>query len=129
MAKANLFTRILEWQNHWRVLRLARQIAAHAPGASAQQPVVFFNASARITGLSQNAAFGLLTSWGLRLEGVPVRQFVCQNGMSHCVLGTDRDNFHKPPPCAACLRQSHRLNSHAEAYWFGYQLDPDLTEA
>ncbi len=111
------------------MLRLARQIATHAPGASAQQPVVFFNASARITGLSQNAAFGLLTSWGLRLEGVPVRQFVCQSGMSHCVLGTDRDNFHNPPPCAACLRQSRRLNSGAETYWFNYQPDPDLDEA
>jgi hypothetical protein len=129
MAKTNLLTRILEWQNHWRVLRLARQIVAHTPGDSAQQPVVFFNASARITGLSQNAAFGLLTSWGLRLKGVPVRQFVCQSGMSHCVLGTDRDNFHKPPPCAACLRQSRRLNSGAETYWFSYQPDPDLAEA
>jgi hypothetical protein len=129
MAKTNLFTRILEWQNHWRVLRLARHIAAHAPGASAQPPVVFFNASARITGLSQNAAFGLLTSWGLRLEGVPVRQFVCQSGMSRCVLGTDRDNFHNPPPCAACLRQSRRLNTGVETYWFKYEPDPDLTEA
>jgi hypothetical protein len=128
MAKTNLITRILEWQNHWRVLRMARQIAAHAPGASAQQPVVFFNASARITGLSQNAAFALLTSWGLRLEGVPVRHFVCQSGMSHCVLGTDRDNFHKPPPCQACLRQSRRLNNGADVYWFGYQPDPDLAD-
>lgn len=129
MPKINLFTRILEWQNHWRVLRLARQVAAHAPGASTQQPVVFFNASARITGLSQNAAFALLTSWGLRLEGALVRHFVCQSGMSHCVLGANRDDFHHPPPCAACLRQSRRLYSHADAYWFGYQPDHDLAEA
>ncbi len=129
MPQTNLLTRISEWQNHLRVMNLARQVAAHAPQAMAQQPVVFFNASSRITGLSQNAAFSLLASWGLRLAGVPVQHFVCQQGMSHCVLGTNRENYHKPPPCKACIRQSQRLYFGADAYRFGYSPDLDLINA
>jgi len=110
-------------------MNMARAVALHSPKALAQQPIAFFNASARITGLSQNAAFSLLTSWGLRLASVPVHHFVCHQGMSHCVLGTNRDNFHKPPPCHACLRQSRRLYLGADTYWFDYQLDHDLAEA
>jgi len=109
-------------------MNLARQVAIHAPRASAQEPVVFFNASARITGLSQNAAFSLLASWGLRLAGVPVQHFVCSRGMSHCVLGTNREDFYKPPPCRACIRQSRRIYYGADAHWFNYTSDPDLVE-
>jgi Capsule polysaccharide biosynthesis protein len=129
MAKQNLWSRIAGWRNHLRVIRTARQVAAHIPKTSIAQPVVFFNASTRITGLSQNAAFTLLTSWSLRLSGVPVRHFVCQSGMSHCVLGTNRDNYHKAPPCKACLRQSRRLYTGADVYWFSYSTDPELVAA
>lgn len=129
MPKSNLWSRISGWRNHLRVIRMARQVAAHIPKTSTAQPVVFFNASTRITGLSQNAAFTLLTSWALRLSGVPVRHFVCQSGMSHCVLGTNRENYHKAPPCQACLRQSRRLYTGADVYWFAYQPDPDLAAA
>ena len=66
-------------------------VARHAGNDKGQKPVVFFNASTRIHGHSQNAAFSLLTSWAVRLTGVPVVHFVCQAGMSRCVLGTDQD--------------------------------------
>jgi len=66
-------------QNRQRIQQIAGQVKAHA---SASGPtVVIFNASTRITGLSQNAAFSLLTGWGLRLSGVRVVHFVCQQGM------------------------------------------------
>lgn len=129
MPQTNLRTRLSEWGNHLRVINLARQVAKHSPRASAQEPVVFFNASSRITGLSQNAAFSLLASWGLRLAGVPVQHFVCSHGMSHCVLGTNREDFYKPPPCRACIRQSRRIHHGADAHWFKYTPDPDLTAA
>lgn len=129
MPKPNLWSRISGWRNHLRVIRMARQVSAHIPKTSVAQPVVFFNASTRITGLSQNAAFTLLASWSLRLSGVPVRHFVCQYGMSHCVLGTNRENHHKAPPCRACLRQSRRLYAGDEVYWFSYRPDPDLAAA
>lgn len=129
MPKSNLLTRITGWINHLRVINLARQVAAHIPKTSVSQPVVFFNPSTRITGLSQNAAFALLFSWALRLSGVPVRHFVCQSGMSRCVLGTNRDNPGEPPPCRACIRQSRRLYVQSDVTWFEYQVDPDLSEA
>jgi hypothetical protein len=55
-------------------------------------PVVFFKASTGIDDLSWNSGFHLLASWALRLKGVPVVYFACNAGMSHCVLGTNRDD-------------------------------------
>jgi hypothetical protein len=121
--------RISGWKNHWRVVQLARQVAAHSQADPSLKPVAFFNASARVTGLSQNAAFAMLTSWGLRLAGVPVSNFVCRAGMSHCVLGTNRQNPRKPPPCSACLRQSRRIYAGSEVYWFEYKWTSDLMNA
>lgn len=108
-----------------RLARTARAVAAaeHA----AHRPVVFFNASTRLGHLSQNAAFALLASWGLRLEGVPILHFVCNAGMSRCVLGTDPDNAGQTPPCAACVAQSRRMYAGADARWFEYRPDAELT--
>ncbi len=126
MPKIKLSNRITEWRNHLRVVSMARQVAIHVPKTASAQPVVFFNATARITGMSQNAAFALLTSWALRLSGISVRHFVCNAGMSHCVLGTDRANHYKAPPCRACIRQSHRLYTASEVHNFTYKADPEL---
>lgn len=93
------------------------------------RPVIFFNASARLGYLSQNAAFSLLAAWGLRLAGVRIVHFVCNSGMSRCVLGTDPDDLAQPPPCAACVAQSQRLYAHADVRWFGYRADSQLAEA
>lgn len=107
-----------------RLARSARAVAAAEH--STHQPVVFFNASTRLGHLSQNAAFSLLASWGLRLEGVPILHFVCNAGMSRCVLGTDPDNAGQVPPCAACVAQSHRMYAGADAHWFAYAADSQL---
>ena len=121
--------RLYAWENRRRVVSMARQVAAHSQEKSGVGPVVLFNASARLTGLSLNAAFSLLTSWGMRLAGAPVVHFVCQAGMSHCVQGTNREDYHAPPPCADCIAQSRRLNTHANVHWFKYQPDPELAAA
>ena len=118
--------RLAGWQNQQRIQKLAHQVAAHAQPQPNTRPVVFFNASTRITGLSQNAAFSLLTSWGLRLGGVRVVHFVCEQGMSRCVLGLNRADYTQSPPCQACMTQSHRLFSGAEVYPFSYREDPHL---
>lgn len=108
-------------------VRLARTARAVAAAEQAQhKPVVFFNASTRLGHLSQNAAFSLLASWGLRLEGVPVLHFVCNAGMSRCVLGTNPDDATQAPPCAACMAQSRRMYAGAQAQGFGYQPDAAL---
>jgi len=71
--------------------------------------VLFFNASTRIWGLSQNAAFSLLAAWGLRLGGVPVRYLVCEAGMEQCVLGAIARRPDQSPPCGICRRLSSFL--------------------
>lgn len=121
--------RMAGWQNKQRIQRIARQVEEHAHPISGQPPIVAFNASTRLTGLSLNAAFQLLTTWALRLAGIPVVQFVCHSGLSRCVLGTDRDDFNNPPPCQICIEQSERLFSGAQTAWFSYQTDPALDEA
>ena len=141
-ALGRLQTRLSRLQNRQRILSMARQVARHANpefGNSVQSsalpfeiqnsksPVVFFNASTRITELSLNAAFSLLTGWGLRLGGVPVVHFVCEHGMSHCVLGTNRDNYTAPPPCEACTAQSRRLYNGAAVQRFAYEANAQLS--
>jgi Capsule polysaccharide biosynthesis protein len=129
LVSTRLRTRMAGWQNKQRIQRMARQVAEQAQPQPDRPPIVAFNASTRLTGLSLNAAFQLLTTWGLRLAGFPVVQFVCQSGLSRCVLGTDRDDFSNPPPCQPCIAQSQRLFSGAQAAWFSYQPDAALGEA
>jgi len=124
--------RLEAWQGRLRLGRLARQVAEQEkkrPPRPGQAPVVVFNASTRLTGLSQNAAFALLAAWGLRLSGAPVVHFVSQAGLRPCVLGTNREDYSAPPPCEGCTAQSRRLYSRAEVSWFGYEEDPALAAA
>ncbi len=112
-----------------RTFALARQVAAHARTDQEKKPVVFFNASTRLSGLSQNAAFSLISSWAVRLAGAPVVQFVCKAGMSRCVLGTDQDHPHQPPPCEMCVRQSRVNFSGADTRFFAYHQDDAVADA
>ena len=117
------------WQNRQRIRRLASQVDAHSRPDPGMRPLVLFNASTRLTGLSLNAAFQLVTGWSLRLSGVPVIQWTCQAGMSHCVLGTNREDHTQPPPCSACRAQTDRLYSHASQEAFHYTKDEALEGA
>ncbi len=108
---------------------MARQVRRVSCLASDRQPVVFFNASTRLSGLSQNAAFSLLASWAVRLTGTPVVHFVCRAGMSRCVLGTDESRPNQPMPCGMCIRQSRANYTGAEARYFSYQRDAALAAA
>jgi len=91
--------------------------------------VIVFNASTRLAGVSQNAAYSRLVSLSLRAQGVPVIHFVCQAGLQRCVLGSNRDNFDQAPPCAECIRQSQALFPAAEVCSFGFEVDEDLAIA
>ncbi|NMB68353.1 MAG: hypothetical protein GYA20_06295 [Chloroflexi bacterium] len=120
-------------QTDRRFAAMARSVAAASfPGEG--QPVVMFNASTRITGYSQNAAYHLLASWALRLKGVRVVHFICQAGMTRCPLGTNRDDFDSRPPCAACQAQSRHAYpapgaANAELRGFSLAGDARLEEA
>jgi hypothetical protein len=118
--------RLAGLQTDWRSLQVARQVARHARPEQGRKPVILFNASTRLNTLSQNAGFAMLTGWAVSLAGWPVIHFVCQAGMSRCVLGTDQDDFSLAPPCRACMRQS-RINTHAARVRpFVFQQDADL---
>ncbi len=122
--------------NNSRIAAMARELARRAPTPTGR-PIAFFKASTGIDDLSWNSGFHLLTSWGLRLQGIPAVYFACDAGMSHCVLGTNRKDVHKPPPCKSCVYQSRTLyaglptapgpGSHVG--WFGFSRDPKLDQA
>jgi hypothetical protein len=91
-------------------------------------PVVFFNASTRLEGISLNSAFSILTNISLKIQRVKTIQWVCNRGMSHCVLGTDRHNLKKPPPCDVCIAQSRRTFRNADIEEFSFQPDIGLSD-
>ena len=125
--------------NNIKIARVAGKVARQSP-APAGSPIVFFKASTGIDDLSWNSGFHLLSTWALRLKGIPVAYFACHSGMSHCVLGTNRDDVRKPPPCKSCIYQSRtlyadvptleRLNvERSTVTWFDFQRNLQLAEA
>ncbi|MDK1119503.1 MAG: hypothetical protein QGM50_12045 [Anaerolineae bacterium] len=121
--------------NNLKIAAMARKVRQHEPDSTGA-PVVFFKASTGIDDLSWNSGFHLLTSWALRLQGIPVVYFACKSGMSHCVLGTNRDHPRKPPPCKSCVYQSKTLyagvpstnvNGGTQVNWFTFERDENLS--
>ena len=117
---------ILKLERETRISRINKQVKRHSNPESIGQPIAFFNASTRLGGFSQNAAFSLLTCWGLQLVNQSVVHFTCKNGMSRCVLGTDPDDYSKEPPCKICIAQSKKLQTSASTYWFSKDLEFSL---
>jgi hypothetical protein len=131
-ASLSLRRRWSHARSNAQIRRINREIAEvfeQRPAAGQQQPVIFFNASTRLTGLSLNAAYNLIVRWAVQLSGVPVITFACQRGLSHCVLGTDRDAPANLPPCAGCVRQSQALHASSPARWFEFQAHSSLQQA
>ena len=120
---------VVHRQINLRIRQMAEQVSIHAQPLSGAQPVIFFNASTRLSGLSQNAAYNLLTSWAVRLAGAPIIHFVCESGLSRCVLGTQRDDPHTLPPCRECIAQSRAITTAAPTRWFKHHADPSLAQA
>jgi len=126
--------------NNLKIAAVAQKVARREPAPSGA-PVVFFKASTGIDDLSWNSAFHLLASWALRLRGVPVAYFACNAGMSHCVLGTNRDHPCKAPPCRSCVYQSRTLYTGVPATipnsqitdsrvnWFDFQRNENVSKA
>ncbi len=124
--------------NNLKIASMAKLVTRHSPLATGS-PIVFFKASTGIDDLSWNSGFHLLTSWALRLQGIPIAYFACNSGMSHCVLGTTRDNPQKEPPCKSCVYQSKTLYKNVQTFnvqrstsaveWFDYQRNTQLATA
>ena len=127
--------------NNIKLARMAREVMDCAPHASGA-PVAFFKVSTGLDDLSWNSGFHLLSTWALRLQGIPVVYFACRSGMSHCVLGTNRDDPHKQPPCQSCVDQARTLyegldpikhtganRSVSGVWWFTYREETALAWA
>lgn len=112
-----------------QIRRLNRAVEDYASLQPGERPVVFFNASTRLSGLSLNAAYSLITRWAVRLAGAPVVNYYCESGMTRCVLGTNRDDLSQAPPCAECVAQSRAIYAYSPAQPFRYQPDPALEQA
>jgi hypothetical protein len=124
--KTKIKASLARQKNDDMIRSVAHQVAEATIQSSGQKPVIFFNASTRLSGLSLNAAFSLISAWTLRLAGVPVIHFVCNKGMSRCVLGTNRDAVQQNLPCEKCLRQSKAEYERTNTAWFEYQPDDSL---
>jgi hypothetical protein len=116
------------------IWRLARQVIRQnikvqkSSGEGENQPIIFFNASTRLVGLSQNAAFAMLSAMGLQLAGERIMYFGCSEGMRRCVLGTQLEDISAAPPCHACIGQSKWLYLHAPVVEFRYREDDGLAK-
>ena len=119
-----------------KVATAAREVARKEPKPNGA-PVVFFKASTGIDDLSWNSGFHLLTTWALRMQGIPVAYFACNSGLSKCVLGTNRDNPQKEMPCKSCVMQSKALYKNVPTFersnvstsnvnWFTFNRDAEL---
>ncbi len=120
------------WVHHkgnqrWQAL--TAEVARQSRPSAAFRPVVFFNASTRLQAMSQNAAYSLLTAQALKLHGIPVIQFTCKSGLERCVLGSNRDDFNKMPPCPACILQSRTVFQHMDTRWLEASEFTELAEA
>jgi hypothetical protein len=127
-SRKHLATRSLRRQINQDILKMANLVAKAAPKPDDQLTILSFNASTRITGLSLNAAFALLTGWSLRLQGARVINFVCHQGMTRCVMGTNRSDVYQLPPCRQCLMQSKVIYAHSNVKKFTFSPNAELAE-
>jgi hypothetical protein len=127
-AKQVILTRLKRREINRHIRHMLHQVNAQFQPGQYEKPVLFFNASTRLVGMSLNAGFSLLTSMALRLQNIPVLHFVCQAGMSRCVLGTNRSDYQKAPPCRTCMEQSTWVYSHTPTVPFSYHQDAQLSE-
>jgi hypothetical protein len=117
------------WQDNRHLMATAARVRSAAPlPAVGARPVIFFNASTRLEGVSLNAAFSLLSSWAVQFAGVPVIHFVCRQGLSRCVLGTRRDDPLAAPPCGPCQAQSRAIQAHATVRALTFVADAALSK-
>ncbi len=133
MIKEGIFNRVRnklalsldEIDNKARIRKLSEIIEANKKPAQGQ-PVLFFNASTRLSRLSLNAGFSRLTAWALELQGIPVAHFVCQRGLQPCVLGTNRNDARLRTPCHTCILESEILFGGSQTIGFDFNEDPVL---
>jgi hypothetical protein len=127
-AQEHLATRSLRRRINQDIRQMAKRVAKAGPKPNEQKTILSFNASTRITGLSLNAAFAMLTGWSLRLQGAQVINFVCHYGMSRCVMGTNQMDVYQVPPCQKCLAQSKFIYDRSKVRKLIYSSSEELAK-
>ncbi|HUF38322.1 MAG TPA: hypothetical protein VMN57_07355 [Anaerolineales bacterium] len=120
--------RLRRFANDRRLRELAGQVRA-VPLDPTLKPVIFFNASTRLGGISQNAGFATLSAMALRLRGAPVHFFACRKGLHRCTLGVMMRGPGRPPPCRTCIAQAEAIFAAAPTTWFEFKSNPALAAA
>lgn len=90
-------------QNARRFSALNRECGKYTKDCS--NPVLFFNASTRLTRTSLNAAFEWITANSLQRGGVPVHFLRCDAGLQPCLLATAFGEKN----CAGCRALSQKM--------------------
>jgi hypothetical protein len=90
-------------------LSKSKEVAIIAPKLIKTKPVLFFNISTRISTVSQNAGFSLLSAWCLRLAGYSVVHVVCKSAIN-CLFNPE----HNLDICNKCIGLSEKLFSGAQ---------------
>ncbi len=124
----NRIRRELVLDQNRRRIRSLKNSLHKLPAADKTNPVLFFNASTRLSGLSQNAGFSLVSSLALQAKGIPIVQLVCERGLSHCVLGTNNVQPRTPPPCTECIRTSKLIFNSSNVRTFNFYSDSELEQ-
>ena len=97
----------LQHRNNQEILKISRVVLRNS-SVPDKGPVLMFNASTRVSGISLNAAYSLITSWALRLAGVRVIHAACHGGMKQCVLGTNREDLSAPSSEGSKYHERHQ---------------------
>jgi len=129
----DIFSRILRrlqreinlQSNRIQIWRITRSFSSGLI-KSDKHPVIFFNASTRLSGLSQNAGFSLITSLALRKNKIPIYHFVCKRGLRPCMLGTDKMDPSIKPPCRECMRTSRLVLGKTNIQHFSYDVNEEI---
>jgi hypothetical protein len=114
------------WDNRQCITELAAFVKQASSNTNKKTPVIFFNASTRLEGLSLNAAYSLLSGYGIQIAGTPVIHFVCRRGLSRCVLGTNKNDVRSKPPCRECISNSEGIFTHQDVKWFEFSESSEL---
>ena len=112
--------------NRFQIWRVKRSLPRDLYSQSIP-PVIIFNASTRLSGLSQNAGFSLITSLALQKNHIPTHHVFCDHGLRPCVLGTDRIYPEKDPPCRECARTSRLILKDPNSHSFIYKEDVEIS--
>ncbi|MBI9044552.1 MAG: hypothetical protein JEZ06_08705 [Anaerolineaceae bacterium] len=107
-------------KTHNNMIKKARRISEEISCANYpikdNRPILIFNTSTRISTLSLNASFSLLSSWFLKIAGYKPINIICDKAIN-CIFNQNRDI----QICRNCLFVSNSIFSGTQKYYLRFQ--------